>query len=120
MIILNNRKIGNIGENKAIKYLLEKDYLILKHNYYTMHGEIDIIAEKNDLLIFIEVKSRNSNKFGFPLESVDENKINKISKTALNYIYENNIKDLQVRFDVIEVYLDQNRINHIENAFYLV
>ena len=116
---MNNKEVGNIGELLAGKYLIERNYEILENNYRNLYGEIDIIAKKDDVIIFIEVKSRNSNKYGYPREAVNNVKIEKIYNTSLVYISKNNFSDIQFRYDVIEVYLNKNEINHIENAFYI-
>lgn len=117
--ILNNKKVGNMGELMAEKYLLEKEYEILENNYRNLYGEIDIIAKKDKNIVFVEVKSRNSNKYGFPREAVDDKKIEKIYNTSLVYIAEKNFDNIQFRYDVIEIFLNKNEINHIENAFYI-
>ena len=107
---------GEFGENIASDYLKEKGYNIIKTNYRSFHGEIDIIASKSGVTVFIEVKYRKTNGFGLGLEAVTQSKIQKIIKTAQNYIEEYNIKT-PCRFDVISI--DANLINHIENAFSL-
>lgn len=115
----NNRVKGNYGERLAIEYLVNNGWKIIEQNYNTNIGEIDIIALDNDYLVFVEVKSRNSLKYGYPYEAVNKIKINKIINTALQYIVVKNIVNRQIRFDIIEVYLKENRINHYENAFQL-
>lgn len=114
---MNNKEVGNIGELIAEKYLKEKGYIILENNYLTLYGEIDIIARKENYIVFVEVKSRNSQKFGQAMEAVDNKKIEKIYNTSLIYIQDKNIQDIQFRYDVIEVYLNKNHVNHIINAF---
>jgi putative endonuclease len=109
---------GQIGENLSAKYLESKGYKIKEQNYKSRYGEIDIIAENDDFLIFVEVKARNKNLKALPREFVDLKKQNKIIKTALIYLSENNL-DKQVRFDIVEVYDygKENKINHLQNAF---
>lgn len=114
---MNNKEVGNIGELIAEKYLKDNGYMILENNYLTLYGEIDIIAKYENKIIFVEVKSRNSNKFGHAMEAVDSKKIEKIYNTSLIYIQDKNLKDIQFRYDVIEVYLNKNYVNHIKNAF---
>lgn len=114
----NNREKGIIGEEIAVKYLLSKDYKIIDRNYRTNIGEIDIIALKANVLAFIEVKTRTSINYGYPYEAVNWKKQDKIIKTSLIYIKHKNIRDYQIRYDIIEVYLiNEGKINHIENAF---
>ena len=114
---MNNIQKGKLGESIALQYLIKKKSNILETNYRIKSGEIDIIAKINEELVFIEVKSRNSIKFGYPSEAVNYNKIKKIINTAKYYILKNNLSDIPIRFDVIEVYLKDKKINHIVNAF---
>ncbi|NLY77383.1 MAG: YraN family protein [Tissierellia bacterium] len=109
---------GILGERIAQEYLISNGYKIRERNYRTKIGEIDIVAEKLDTLVFIEVKTRTSTNYGFPYEAVDIRKQNKIVKSSLVYMKENGIRNCQVRYDIIEVFLfDPPKINHIENVF---
>ena len=114
---MNNVEKGILGEKIATEYLKSKGAYILENNYKIKSGEIDIIAEINDELVFIEVKSRTNIKFGYPAEAVDCRKIRKIVNTAKYYILKNNLNNVPIRFDVIEIYLKDKKINHIVNAF---
>jgi len=114
---MNNIQKGKIGENIALKYLINNKANILETNYRINSGEIDIIAKFNEELVFIEVKSRTNIKFGHPSEAVDYKKIRKIINTAKYYLLKNNLNDVPIRFDVIEIYLKDKKINHIVNAF---
>lgn len=107
---------GNCGEYAARNYLLNKGYEIIKSNYSTSYGEIDIIFKDDEYLVFCEVKSRKNSEYGTAAMSVGLEKINKITKTALAYITQNEISDTDIRFDIIEVY-DNDKIVHIDNAF---
>ncbi len=114
----NKRAIGQIGENIAIEYLKAKGYKVLKTNYVKNHGEIDIITEFNNTIVFVEVKYRKNLSFGHPLESISEKKIRKILETANLYLIDNDINK-NIRFDVVSI-LENNGINeteHIINAF---
>ncbi|HHV38745.1 MAG TPA: YraN family protein [Tepidimicrobium sp.] len=114
----NNIAKGIEGEDRAVKYLISKGYDILDRNYRIKTGEIDIIATKSDILVFIEVKARTSINFGYPYEAVNWKKRNTILKTSLAYMQDQKLKDYQARYDVIEVYLGkESKINHIKNAF---
>lgn len=114
----NNIKKGMFGENKAVKYLMSKGYRIIDRNYRTKIGEIDIIAIKSKVLIFIEVKTRSSTNYGFPYEAVNRRKQEKIVKSSLIYMKHKGLEDWQTRYDIIEVFLQNKlKINHIENAF---
>lgn len=112
---MNTRFLGNIGEEKAAMYLKKQHYKIVETNYNCRFGEIDIIARKDDVLAFVEVKSRADNAFGSPAEAVTPRKQQKIIITAKNYIAEHAVTDMCLRFDVIEV-LDK-KVNHIIDAF---
>jgi len=111
-----NKFIGAEGEILATKYLKSKKYKILGAGYSGPYGEIDIIAQKDEYVVFIEVKARKNADFGMPCESVTYSKQQKIIKTALQWLTKNDC-NLQPRFDVIEVYTDTKEINHIDNAF---
>jgi putative endonuclease len=111
---------GNKGENYAADLLVEKNYTIVERNYHFGHGEIDIIAMDNDTLVFVEVKTRKNLEFGDPIQGVTKNKQSQIRKIALGYLMENNISDVDCRFDVIGILLRENeapKINHLVNAF---
>lgn len=118
-IDMNNKTTGNLGERLAKEYLIKNDYIILEINFTTKIGEIDIIAKRDDIVIFIEVKTRKSLKYGRPYEAVDYRKTQKIIKVAQNYIVYKAREDTQYRFDVIEVLLNEKiEINHIKDAFW--
>ena len=115
-----NKRLGNIGESLAVNYLKKNKYKIIQTNYKNKIGEIDIIAKKNDTLVFIEVKTRSSFAFGQPKEAITKNKVFKIKNTAISYLKYNNLFDkISVRFDCIEVLGDNldSEINHIKNIF---
>lgn len=114
----NENKIkGNIGELNVCKYLKSKKYKILETNFTLPYGEIDIIAQIKKTIVFIEVKKRETISFGYPSESVNFKKQNKIRIVAEKYLVKNNLYEkFSCRFDVIEIVGDEI-INHIENAF---
>lgn len=118
---MNKRRIGNIGEDIAVKWLVKnKNYNILDRNYSTGYGEIDIIAEDGKALVFIEVKFRNGTDFGYPYEAVNKNKQRRICKAALQYVQEKyNTADINIRFDVVELIKKDGvyYIRYTENAF---
>lgn len=112
-------EIGNAGEAFVAEYLHKQGFIISKRNYRSRFGEIDIIAENNDMILFVEVKTRSENSRISPKEFVDKNKQRKIISTAGIYLQQNTF-GLQPRFDVAEVYVERNgkmRLNYIENAF---
>lgn len=119
------RSIGDFGEKAACKFLKKQGYKILECNYAhfsgKMVGEIDIIAQKGDVVSFVEVKTRKGESFGLPCEAVTKNKQQKIIKTAYTYIAEKNL-DTNYSFDVIEVLHNGAKVlsvRHIPNAFSL-
>lgn len=114
------KEIGNRGENLACKYLNKNNYKIIERNFYCKQGEIDIIALDNTKkeIVFIEVKTRTNIKYGRPVEAVDKNKQKHIKQVIKYYNYKNNIKNIPIRIDVIEIYIQKEtlKINHIKQA----
>ena len=110
-----NKVIGCKGEIFAQEYLKKKRYKILALNYKDKIGEIDIVAQIKKVIVFVEVKSRETIAFGRPCEAVNFEKQNKIRRVAQSFLIRNHLVESQVRFDVIEVIGD--KLNHIENAF---
>ena len=112
---MNNKSKGLIGERLAANYLKKGKYEILERNFNFPIGEVDIIARKNDTIVFVEVKSRETCLFGLPSESVNYRKQKKYIAMAKMYMVMKNLSGFNFRFDVIEVLGEE--INHIENAF---
>lgn len=117
-------EIGSGGEIAACQYLECNNYTIVDKNFTCKSGEIDIIAKDKNYLVFIEVKTRKSNDYGYPSEFVNRSKQQKIIKTAEYYLMLRNIKNYEARFDVIEVISNKKdgktnieNINLIKNAF---
>ncbi len=113
--------IGQQGENLALNYLENKGYKIIERNYRYGRGEIDIIAEKDQLLIFIEVKTKKFGDFGDPIYWITRKKQRQIGTVAKGYLFERNITDRDCRFDVITLTWEEGawKIDHIEDAFWL-
>ncbi|MFA4915644.1 MAG: YraN family protein [Syntrophales bacterium] len=113
---------GKRGEEIAVKYLKKAGYKIIECNYRCLFGEIDIIAKDKKTIVFVEVKTRKSEKFGDPQLSVGFEKQKKISRISLNYIEEKRLHDCDARFDVVAVKMlpEGNKIELIQNAFDLV
>lgn len=112
----NSRKHGNEYEKIAAKYLKNKGYKIIKINFYCKMGEIDIIASKDEFLVFIEVKYRKNRQTGSAAEAVTFSKMRKICRTADYYMLINNFySNASVRFDVIAI--EEGHLKHYENAF---
>lgn len=116
----SNKEMGKVGEEMAESLLKDMGYEIIKKNYRYGKGEIDIIANDGAVLVFVEVKTRSNLQFGEPELAITKTKINQLRKIANMYLYENNIEDTLVRFDVIAILMDEQsepKINHIINAF---
>lgn len=134
---MNNKDYGKLGETLAIDYLKKQGYKIIVANYQNKVGEVDIIAietkksrkkrpeykmmskdiKKEDILVFVEVKSRNSTKFGRPSMAVDKVKKNHYQAIASKFrLYNSKYANLSYRFDIIEVVNDKVD-NHLINAF---
>lgn len=116
-----NKEIGFHGEKIAKDFLIKKGYEILDMNYRCKLGEIDLISKTNNIICFVEVKTRYFSTYGTPIESITFKKQQKIYKVAQYYCIKNKLSNLFFRFDVIEIVLtlDSNNfsINLIENAF---
>lgn len=106
---------GQQGEHQAEEFLLQKGYSVIARNYRYKRSEIDLIVQKENWLVFVEVKMRSSKAFGFPEESVKEAKRKKILEGAAQYLEETNWHG-NVRYDIVAIH--QNEIEHFEDAFY--
>ncbi|OGU85044.1 MAG: YraN family protein [Ignavibacteria bacterium RBG_16_35_7] len=118
----STKKTGDKGEDLAVELLESKSYTIIKRNYRYGKGEIDIIAKdpQEEGLVFIEVKSRKSLEYGSPEEAITKNKIKQLKRIAELYLYENEIKEILCRFDVIAILMlpgEKPQIEHYVNAF---
>ena len=105
----SHRNKGKIGEDAAVNFLKQNGYEILEQNYYYNHGEIDIIAKDGKVLVFVEVKSRRSTRFGEPEESVTPKKQELLRRTAEGYAVEKNIGEIDCRFDVVSVMMNDGK-----------
>ena len=112
---MNNRYSGIEGERLAVEYLKKSGYKILERNFATKTGEIDIIAQDKNYLVFVEVKARDNTKFGQPIESITIQKARRIIRTAEWYLLYKKKQNSLCRFDVIEVL--RGEVNHIKNAY---
>ena len=111
---------GKFGEDCAAKFLEAEGYTIIARNFRIRSAEIDIIAQIDDVIVFVEVKARSSIRHGLPSEAVNFRKQKKIIRAAGVFLQDENFSDCACRFDVVEVYLRGDcveEINHIENAF---
>ena len=119
-----SKEVARIGERLAAQYLKDQGYQILEHNYRLRSGEIDLIAKQGKRIVFVEVKTRRTLKFGVPQAAVTPAKQKQISKLALSYLQSHDLLDLPCRFDVVAIFLSSKstpaRLKHIENAFEFV
>jgi len=123
-MILKQKELGAKGEEIAARYLKKKGYRIIERNFRTRIGEIDIIAEHDRELVFIEVKTRTDVLFGSPFESVTPQKQKQLSKVALDYMNKMDCHDLPARFDVVGIEIREEggsakdvKIDLLQNAF---
>ena len=112
---MNNRTLGNNGEDIACKYLLKQGYEILERNkHYSRYCEIDIIAKYKQTIVFVEVKTRQSSEYGTPFEAITKTKLSNILKGVQYYLSQNKVKDY--RIDIIGITLrPEIKIEHLKN-----
>ena len=111
--------LGSSGEALASDFLEKKGFTIVEKNYKTPLGEIDIIAQDNGTVVFIEVKTRSTDSFGYPFEAVHAKKQGKLKKLALLYMKRVG-KEVPARFDILSIQINaagEHRIHHITDAF---
>ncbi|WP_409340992.1 YraN family protein [Paenibacillus sp. MBLB4367] len=116
------KALGALGEKQAAAHLLGLGYKLLEVNWRCRTGEIDIVAQDGDTLVFVEVRTRGrSDSFGTPLESIDFRKRKQVRDTALVYLHSRRHASGGIRFDVIGVRtaagLNEAEIEHVRNAF---
>jgi putative endonuclease len=115
------QKFGEKGEALAVRRLKKSGYKIIETNYRNQLGEIDIIAKEDDTIVFVEVKSRRSIRFGNPKQAITVRKQKKISMIALSYLKATGQGAARARFDVVTVISNQDKpqVEIIKNAFEL-
>ena len=113
---MNKRQLGTDYEDMACEYLQNAGYIILERNFRSKKGEIDIIAKDKDVIVFVEVKYRQNNAYGYSAEAVNYKKQTIIYRVAEAYLaYKKEYYGMPCRFDVIG--FDSDKLNHIKNAF---
>ena len=112
------KKIGDKGEDDTVNFLLANGYEVLQRNYRFGRGEIDIIAHKENVMVFIEVKTRKNNKYGYPESFVDETQQERIHWAAEEYIRQSGWQG-SIRFDIVAIMRnnDEPQLDHFEDAF---
>lgn len=118
IFLLNKNTTAVLGENIACDFLVQRGYKILERNWRYGHSEIDLICARDGKLVFVEVKTRKSLKYGLPETAVSESKQKAIFRASEQYIYKINHQN-EIRFDIIGVILgDKIEVAHFEDAFY--
>ncbi|MFH1611520.1 MAG: YraN family protein [Patescibacteria group bacterium] len=102
------RRFGNKAEDLAARFLVSKGYKIIKRQYKTRAGEIDLIARDGDEIVFVEVKARHGREFGFPEESVTAVKLRKIQATAELYLQKYKLQRAPYRIEVVAIEYSDN------------
>ncbi len=114
-------EVGRQGEERTIRHLVDQGYAILGRNVASKTGEIDIVAEKGDLICFVEVRSRTDTTLGHPAETITEAKRRRIRRTAEHYLVRQGIRDRAIRFDVAAIVWNpkehEEGFLYFENAF---
>ena len=117
---MNRQEVGKLGEKTAQKFLKKRGYRIRETGFRCRHGEIDIIAQRKDCLVFVEVRTKSSLDFGTPEESITQAKKEKLIASALTYTTTHQNLPPLWRIDVVAIELDNKgqtkRIELIENA----
>jgi len=114
-----HNELGKKGEQLAISFLVKKGYTIRDKNWRFQKAEVDIIAQKKDILAVVEVKTRSSIEFGNPQDFVNPKKIKLLVSAIDEYVISKEL-DVEVRFDIIAIVKENNNftIEHLEDAFY--
>ena len=114
-----HNELGKFGEELAVAFLQQNGYEILETNWTFQKAEIDIIAQKENILAVVEVKTRSSIEFGLPQDFVKPKKIQLLVKAINEYVISNYL-DVEVRFDIVSIYKEDKeyKLEHIEEAFF--
>ncbi len=110
----NTLPLGRLGEEAATRHLQRLGYRILARNYRRRFGEVDIVARHRGQLVFIEVKTRRSSRYGSPFEAVDRRKQRQLVLVARDYIARHHLEDEMARFDVVAVTGEADGRVHVE------
>ncbi|MGB3607766.1 YraN family protein [Psychroserpens sp.] len=115
----NHNELGKKGELLAVDFLLKEGYSIIALNYLYQKAEVDIIAQKEDILAVVEVKTRTSADFGDPQQFLKPKQMQRIFK-AVDFFVNDNEMNVEVRFDIIAIVMNKKgtSLEHLENAFY--
>ncbi len=115
------KRLGEWGEVEAQRYLEAMGYVFVERNYRAPEGEIDLVMQDGDIVAFVEVKTRSSNKFGSPEESVSKVKRQRLQRAAWAFLEEHEMLNASWRIDVVAIETSTNRtilrLDHYPNAF---
>lgn len=116
--MFDKKKIGNEGEENAVNFLFANGYEVLERNYRFGRGEVDIIARKDSVMVFIEVKTRKNINYGYPETFISEPQEDRIHLAAEEYVLQKGWQG-EVRFDIIAILWDGSEptLDHFEDAF---
>jgi len=116
---LNRRERGQSGEDLAWEHLRRAGYALIERNARGRFGEIDLVVERGGTIVFVEVRSRSTPRFGSAFESVDARKQHRLGRLAIAYLARRRLHDRRARFDVIAIQWQDGApvIDHLENAF---
>ena len=116
---MNRLERGRAAEELAMEHFCRAGYAVVARNFRTRYGEIDLIVERREALVFVEVRSRSRSDFGTGLESVDLRKQRRIARVAAAFLARHRLEDRAVRFDVVGVEWQDGGpvLDHVENAF---
>ena len=111
-------KLGRLGENIAKVVLKQRDFIIIAMNWRHLHYEIDIVARQQNILVFVEVKTRSTFKYGFPDESINHKKECRLREAAEIYIEQEDLHN-EIRFDIVSIVKNnfEEKVYHIADAF---
>ena len=112
--LIHSIDLASFGEEHACRFLLKNKYTILERNYRIPQGEIDIVARKGDVIAFVEVKTRATSAFAQPWEAVGHHKRKRLRIAAKAYIRERSVRNLEFRFDVISITLNEQMKPELE------
>jgi putative endonuclease len=114
-----HNELGNKGEKLAVDFLIKKGYIILDTNWRFQKAEVDIIAQKDEILAIVEVKTRSTTDFGNPQDFVNPKKIKLLVSAVDEYVISKDL-NVEVRFDIIAIVHENKNftLEHLENAFY--
>jgi putative endonuclease len=116
---LTTRRAGEAAEAMACRYLEQQGLRLIRHNYRCRAGEVDLIMQDGEQLVFVEVRSRRNSRYGTPAESITKTKQKRLYKAAAHYLLSSR-SNAPCRFDVIAIVQQDNRLEWIKDAFQVV